>query len=257
MRTIYYNGDNKIENFYGFIGSYNPKLQNVFFITVTLGYTLVCLISLVLDPLMFTVVYSEGLNNSLPYSFVIGLGLTIFFIEVIIMIILVIKIHSIYEDAFWMKTEVSITTYITAVALLTYVVLSVAFPQSRWIASLAIFSLGFFMVFTGTIWPYILSRKEKEKLLLAKSKNETDLLDIISTNEGFQAFLTYLRSEFSSENLLFWQQVEAFRIQNGDIPALQQTVLAIYSQFIASNSPYQINISSEMQLSVTEKNSNN
>jgi len=228
-----------------------PRIAKRIFLALNLGYAITCFICLGIDPLMFTTVYSEGLNNSVPYSFCIDLGLAIFFIELILMVILVVKIHALYEDAFWMKTEASVTTYFTAVALLTYVILSAVFPQSRWIASLPIFCVGFFMVFTGTIWPYILSREEKEKLLIANSKRE--LLAIISTDEGFQAFLIYLRSEFSSENLIFWQQVEAFKIQEGDIDALQQTVLAINSQFIVNNSPYQINISSEIQLNIIAK----
>jgi len=107
------------------------------------------------------------------------------------------------------------------------------------------------MIVTGTIWPYVLSRKEKEKLF-NEITNKIDLLDILSTKDGHQAFLNYLRAEFSSENLLFWQQVEAFKIQNGDLNSLRQTIHAIYSQFISDRAPYQINISSEIKEIITE-----
>jgi len=214
-------------------------------------YSIVCFICLGLDPSLFTTVYTEGLHTSIPYTFCLYLGLAILFIGIIIMIILVINIHSIYEDAFWMKTEVTMTTYFTTVCWFSYVILTIIFSQSRWIASLPIFFLGFFMIVTGTIWPYVLSRKEKEKLF-NEITNKIDLLDILSTKDGHQAFLNYLRAEFSSENLLFWQQVEAFKIQNGDLNSLRQTIHAIYSQFISDRAPYQINISSEIKEIITE-----
>jgi len=62
--------------------------------------------------------------------------------------------------------------------------------------------------------------------------------DFLNSEVGYNHFLSFLKSEYSEENLLFWKAVENFHHN-----ATNETAHQIYSEYIAPESPNEINIS--------------
>jgi len=71
--------------------------------------------------------------------------------------------------------------------------------------------------------------------------------EFLENKARFELFLNYLKTEFSSENLLFWRQVEQLHQLTPTSPHLDETVLTIFRQFVQINSPYQINLPYELR----------
>ncbi|GAA6220205.1 regulator of G-protein signaling 5-like [Lates japonicus] len=70
-----------------------------------------------------------------------------------------------------------------------------------------------------------------------------DLETLLNNKSGLQAFRSFLRSEFSEENLEFWLACEDY----GVLPSnLQKTkASSIYSQFINPDAPQEVNLDAE------------
>jgi len=86
---------------------------------------------------------------------------------------------------------------------------------------------------------------EIDRMSLAAPSRVMGLMDMITRLEGYQLFLSYLETEFSSENLLFWDEVEKLKIcASGDSKeVLLQTISSIFSKFCAENALLQVNLS--------------
>jgi len=88
------------------------------------------------------------------------------------------------------------------------------------------------ILITSILWPYWLCVKEQKlmkrqnpsrkneprKIGEQDKENEEEILEenyqletIIRHEVGFQSFLSYLETEFSTENLLFWNSVEQLK----------------------------------------------
>lgn len=130
-------------------------------------------------------------------------------------------------DAFWIKRSFALDIYTTGLGQIFFVICTL-FGLPRWLSALVILPSLHCIVWTGTIWPYYLSRKEAKLALayqpllknggkggggatsaeLVESSSRVGvkdtLADLLSTPDGFEAFLAYLETEFSTENLLFW-----------------------------------------------------
>ncbi|XP_042341035.1 regulator of G-protein signaling 5 [Plectropomus leopardus] len=80
-----------------------------------------------------------------------------------------------------------------------------------------------------------------------------DLETLLNNKNGLQAFRSFLRSEFSEENLEFWLACEDYRVCPSN---LQKTKSGdIYSQFINPDAPQEVNLDAETRetlLSATE-----
>ncbi|XP_041073685.1 regulator of G-protein signaling 4-like [Polyodon spathula] len=66
---------------------------------------------------------------------------------------------------------------------------------------------------------------------------------LINKEDGLTAFVTFLKSEFSEENIEFWMACEDYKKIN--LPAkLAPTAKSIYEQYIAVQSPKEVNLDS-------------
>ncbi|XP_035390566.1 regulator of G-protein signaling 5 isoform X2 [Electrophorus electricus] len=73
-----------------------------------------------------------------------------------------------------------------------------------------------------------------------EEKPPQDLESLLSSKTGLQAFRWFLRSEFSEENLAFWLACQDYR--NTPEPKRATKALNIYSRFINSDAPQEVNL---------------
>ncbi|XP_067354070.1 regulator of G-protein signaling 5 isoform X1 [Channa argus] len=66
---------------------------------------------------------------------------------------------------------------------------------------------------------------------------------LLSSKSGLQAFYSFLRLEFSEENLEFWLACEDYRVSPSHL--LKTKASSIYSQFINPDAPQEVNLDSE------------
>jgi len=67
------------------------------------------------------------------------------------------------------------------------------------------------------------------------------LKEFLSQEEGYEAFRTFLESEFAAENLYFWKAVEKYQEIN-DPDLLLSEAQSIYNKFINPYAPHEINL---------------
>ncbi|XP_076828484.1 regulator of G-protein signaling 21 [Brachyhypopomus gauderio] len=74
---------------------------------------------------------------------------------------------------------------------------------------------------------------------------------LLSCKAGQQAFQEFLRSEYSEENILFWQACEDYKkIKN--TPEMISAANRIYSEFVQVEAPRQINIDCGTRANITK-----
>jgi len=157
-----------------------------------------------------------------------------------------------HGDAFSIKIEVTFCFYTAGLSFIAYLILFYTSLPRSLISIPAVITLHVALI-TSTVWPYYLSRKEMQNLN-SKSKSSLMplLLEILDTPEGFEAFLRYLETEFSSENLLFWKQVERIKNLNDQNNDWKESVLAVYHQFLRENAPCAVNLPFYIRTKVDE-----
>ncbi|CAL1593080.1 unnamed protein product [Knipowitschia caucasica] len=64
--------------------------------------------------------------------------------------------------------------------------------------------------------------------------------NLIKSDVGRAVFASFLRSEFSEENLKFWEACEEFK--NSPVSQLQSRAANIYQQFIRADAVYEVNL---------------
>ncbi|XP_022664167.1 regulator of G-protein signaling 7-like isoform X2 [Varroa destructor] len=68
------------------------------------------------------------------------------------------------------------------------------------------------------------------------------LEELLSDPRGFQEFETYLRKEYSYENILFWKAVQD--LKRGSYACIPQRVTEIHSEYLSSGAPCEVNLDS-------------
>jgi hypothetical protein len=167
-------------------------------------------------------------------------------------------------DNFGIKNELRETGLIGLCAFVPWVLFNVVpalnkfnskvFPVSTFIVVTAA-SLAFYL---ATIKPVRLLRQEQATISTITSKNidtigSVDTLEeILLSPEGLKAFGTFLKKEWSNENLDFYLEVEkhrALKAQVSDVSDLDDLLLSakrILDDFVMVDAPYQINLPSNV-----------
>jgi len=110
----------------------------------------------------------------------------------------------------------------------------------------------------GTVWPYLMSLKDYSHFHVETRRRinndlnskiqHTDienirLQDFLLLTDGFEAFLSYLESEFNSENLLLWREVfEYQKLPVTDPDTIKNRAIEIHKDFIVRGAPFEMNI---------------
>ena len=71
-------------------------------------------------------------------------------------------------------------------------------------------------------------------------------VNCVSRLEGAALFLVFLQSEFSEENLQFWQSCEEYKKLRG--PALEHKARQIYSNFLKAGAPHEVIVVQEQTI---------
>jgi len=86
----------------------------------------------------------------------------------------------------------------------------------------------------------------RKKFLRSSREIKLSLNDVLHNKMGFNLFLNYLEKEFSSENLVFWEQVEILKTLE-DPKLIYNKVISIFTTFISPQSNYHINLPHEIR----------
>jgi len=86
----------------------------------------------------------------------------------------------------------------------------------------------------------------RKKILRSSREIKLSLNDVLHNKMGFNLFLNYLEKEFSSENLVFWEQVEILKTLE-DPKLIYNKVISIFTTFISPQSNYHINLPHEIR----------
>ncbi|XP_067120845.1 regulator of G-protein signaling 7-like [Centruroides vittatus] len=76
------------------------------------------------------------------------------------------------------------------------------------------------------------------------------LRELLSDPTGVRQFENYLRKEYSHENIVFWKEVQA--LKRGSQRNMKEKVQRIYNEFIAPNSPMEVNLDSKTHETIIE-----
>jgi len=154
------------------------------------------------------------------------------------------KLRGKNADAFSIKLEVTVCFYTAGVSFLTYLIL-INFPFPATLTSVPILVVLHCGMLTLTVMPYYLSRKEKRmqfQITESKASFMPQLIEVLTNPEGFQAFLRYLETEFSSENLLFWDHIDHIKKLEYEGNDWKSIFATTYKQFCKENAPCQVNL---------------
>ncbi|XP_053325984.1 regulator of G-protein signaling 16-like [Spea bombifrons] len=92
----------------------------------------------------------------------------------------------------------------------------------------------------------VCKKRAKNRTLNNNSKKEAMKLkesfgQLLSSKDGLLAFQTFLKTEFSEENLEFWMACEEYRMIESD-SKLRAKAQIIYQEFLQSGAPQEVNI---------------
>jgi hypothetical protein len=102
----------------------------------------------------------------------------------------------------------------------------------------------------------------QEKRLRSRSSNLKDeLIHVLDTTEGFDAFYEFLKEELAIENLVFWKTSREYRknfgkegiTHAGKPQTSEEYARYIYQEFIADDAPLQVNIGFEVRDKLDER----
>jgi len=96
---------------------------------------------------------------------------------------------------------------------------------------------------------------EKGSDVKGKKKEASVVLDrILFDPKGREAFKTFLKTEFSEENFLFWEEVEAFqKLPDEDSEAIEAEAERIFNKYISKESQSEINIPANIKSGLQKK----
>jgi len=162
------------------------------------------------------------------------------------------------KDAFFIRSELIVVLCGTGTIIAVYGSF-IFFPSIAFLRGTLGLALIHGILFSSAWWPYWLYRAEQRAAPplppspeTCTLKNTLQLDEILKDEKGFQEFLAYLESEFSAENLLFWNSVEQLRTLNDKEIATFEKVVLIYNNYIIDDAPCQINISHVCRLKIVQ-----
>jgi len=157
-------------------------------------------------------------------------------------------------DGFMIKEELRYTGLVGVLAVVPWVIFNNVlkeinrdtFPFSTLVLLIAIsFALGL-----STFWPLYRSIYKPPVLEdLHVPDNIRTLSGLLSDPDGFTSFKLFLSKEFSVENILFWKEVEEFRLKKSKTPDpadLRGDAQNIYGKYIIRGAPFEVNLPSNI-----------
>jgi len=165
-------------------------------------------------------------------------------VQGMIIIVIVFKLRHCHGDVFRLKNEVTCS----GSCLILMMIISWYFfrqQYSRVYTSVLLLTGIHFLIVISTVWPVYLVHQEK-KFSRSSREIKLSLNDVLRDKMGFNLFLNYLEKEFSSENLVFWEQVEILKTLE-DPKLIYNKVISIFTTFISPQSNYYINLPHEIR----------
>jgi len=98
-----------------------------------------------------------------------------------------------------------------------------------------------------------MNQEKLENKTKEKENDKEEILEnygletILSYEVGFQSFLSYLETEFSTENLLFWNSIEQLKMLNSRRYSTFEQILRIFNCYIRDDAPLLINVSHNLR----------
>eukprot|EP01113_Clastostelium_recurvatum_P031314 TRINITY_DN3897_c0_g1_i1.p1 TRINITY_DN3897_c0_g1~~TRINITY_DN3897_c0_g1_i1.p1 ORF type:complete len:471 (+),score=135.89 TRINITY_DN3897_c0_g1_i1:181-1593(+) len=179
---------------------------------------------------------------------------------VIVFIFLVFKMKYV-SDAFSINNELKLVCLIATLFVTVNLVLmsldDYAWPKTPYIGYItgSLVICGLLISVGWPLWRSFFPKKGGDDMQLKQLGDDTFTLpprnpdffvfvEFLKDPEARRSFQEFLVNEFSVENILFWQDVQTFRL-SGDNPAdLQRISDELVSKYVNNGSPMQINVSS-------------
>lgn len=205
---------------------------------IELFIVVACIISILLGP---AATQKLGPCNGHKFRAVILVNNTLLFVFGICSGVCGCMFRSFQRDGMQLKLELIIMGFTGCLFVLAYLVGTVVAPKGL--------ALGHLL--TELFWLLSLVSSYVIPLAIAYRPNvllKVDMADLQSTLEstvGRDAFLQFLATEFSVENLLFWESVNFYKEGARTDPDLQASAISLYDKFISPTSRFTLNISAE------------
>jgi len=154
------------------------------------------------------------------------------------------KLHSSHGDVYQMKNEHRFVLSVCSIVFLIFFIITATGGSEAEVGIPFVVSIHIVFLF-GTVWPYYLSLQEMKKIS-QQTQVELSLNEILQNTTLSIEFARYLELEFSSENLLFWNEIETFKQfimdENKSHAEIWSEIERIFTMYIREDSPYQINL---------------
>jgi hypothetical protein len=167
-------------------------------------------------------------------------------------------------DAFFIATELRLTAAVALVAAVVWTVFQFAPVLKDWnddhfpVSTLMVLLVAAACLALSIAWPLYRSYVNPPQATIASAEKLETLSELLKIEEAARAFKEFLVTEFSVENLLFWQDVEDIRaeaLNGGDNPEELDSIIApiarakiimVLHRFVVADAPFAINLPSEI-----------
>jgi len=177
---------------------------------------------------------------------------------------LALKLRAHKRDAYSFQLEVFLSVWITIIGFFCYLITIFSGKSSPIVYRCIFCTITFSGIVLAELWPWVASERYKltaayRPVALAPSgsycapaSSSEDsstvghgLRDLITNEQGYEMFMDYLKTEFSSENLLFYREVVEFRqLDPNDMDSIRGRAIELYHQFIIEGASFQVNLPS-------------
>jgi len=145
-----------------------------------------------------------------------------------------------HSDAFSIKKEFFWCLISTSVAFIGYFITWVI-TENAPLAAFWTILLIHGIIITSLVWPAMMSYRELKTIKVQVPLSS--MSQVLKNDCARDAFLFYLQSEFSSENLLFWIDANNFRLLDVEnVDAVKERAYEICRKYLTDGSPCQINL---------------
>jgi len=161
---------------------------------------------------------------------------------------LAFKLWKFPKDAFGIKSEFKWSVITPVIVMIVSAIIDASNEKYSYVTTLALIFVVSPVMFLAITYPYL---KSRDQVI------QTDDMEVLKTwlsrPEGIKFFLEYLNTEFSSENLIFWLEVEHYKgLLLSDAYGIKEQASQIYQKFIDRISPCALNL----PFAITENTTN-
>jgi len=152
-------------------------------------------------------------------------------------------------DGFWLKPEMRLTGVLAIIVWIPWLIFNgplvgpnnTVFPFSTLVLVIG----GSICFIASTLWPLYRSLEPPVTDMDNVPEDISSLRGLLAHKSGVASFKKFLTKEFSVENILFYEEIEEYRVKKGrgvDDEELVSEAQRLYAKYIIVDSPFQVNL---------------